>query len=56
MALVRLALTKFHSSTRRRCAGSSVRAYCSVPLALATMANANPKLCTMYCPPGQAAA
>lgn len=31
------------------CAGSTVRAYCAVPLALATMPNANPKLCTMYC-------
>ena len=32
-----------------KCAGSYVRAYCAVPLALATFPNSNPKLCTMYC-------
>lgn len=31
------------------CAGTYVRAYCAVPLALATLPNTNPKLCTQYC-------
>lgn len=31
------------------CAGTSTRAYCSVPLTKATFPNSNPKLCTLYC-------